>query len=174
MKKNMFTIGKVVNTHGIRGEVRVIQVTDFDERFNEGNVVYWTDKQRNHVTELVIDGHRMHKNFHLLHFQGYDNVNDVEAFKGGVLTITAEQQTPLDEGEYYYHEIIGCTVYTTAGEEIGIVKEILSPGANDVWVVKRKQAKLKDALIPYIADVVHRVDIDNKHIVIEPMEGLLD
>ncbi|MFC0524116.1 ribosome maturation factor RimM [Pontibacillus salicampi] len=172
MEQDLFTIGKVVNTHGVRGEVRVIQVTDFEDRFEEGNVVYFTHKEANERKKLVIDGHRMHKNFHLLHFQGYDNINDVEVFKGGRLSIMREQQPPLNEGEFYYHEIIGCDVVTTAGESVGKVKEILSPGANDVWVVKRKQAQ--DALIPYITQVVQHVDVQEKKIVIEPMEGLLD
>ncbi|KGX83685.1 ribosome maturation factor RimM [Pontibacillus marinus] len=172
MNKNMFTIGKVVNTHGVRGEIRVIQVTDFDDRFVVGNEVYWVSPDNQEQVPLTIDAYRTHKNFHLLHFQGYDNINDVERFKGGTLAITKEQQTPLDEGEFYYHEIIGCHVETTDGSTIGKVKEILSPGANDVWVIQRPQQK--DVLIPYIEQVVKQVDPENEKIIIEPMEGLLE
>ncbi|KGP73969.1 ribosome maturation factor RimM [Pontibacillus yanchengensis] len=172
MEEQLFTVGKVVNTHGVRGEVRVIKITDFEDRFQPGKIVYWKDENDQNITKLTIDGHRMHKNFHLLHFQGYDGLNDVEPFKGGSLSITQEQQTPLDEGEFYYHEIIGCHVVTTDGEEVGTVKEILSPGANDVWVVKRKQQK--DAMIPYIEQIVQEVDMERQQIIINPMEGLLD
>lgn len=172
MEKEMFTIGKVVNTHGVRGEIRVIQVTDFVDRFQKGNTVYWLSQDGKDVKELKIDAYRTHKNFHLLHFQGYDSINDVEFFKGGTLAIKKEQQTPLDEGEYYFHEIIGCDVETTEGNHIGKVKEILSPGANDVWVIKRP--KQKDALIPYIEQIVKNIDVEQKQITIEPMEGLLD
>lgn len=173
MDKELYTIGKVVNTHGVRGEIRVIQVTDFEERFEPGNEVYWVpqSKQEEPIA-LTIKGHRMHKSFHLLHFEEYSSLNEVESLKGGTLAITKEHQTPLDEGEFYYHEIIGCSVQTMDEEVVGSVKEILSPGGNDVWVVKRPQKK--DALIPYIEQVVKNVDIPNKTITIEPMEGLLD
>lgn len=62
----------------------------------------------------------------------------MEPWKNGILKISEEQLTSLDEGEFYFHEIVGCKVFSTDGEEIGIVKEILTPGANDVWVVKGK------------------------------------
>jgi len=172
MDKEMFTIGKVTNTHGVRGEIKVIQVTDFDDRFKVGNDVYWISPDNKEQIPLTIDAYRTHKNFHLLHFEGYDNINDVERFKGGTLAITKEQQTPLNEGEFYYREIIGCHVETTDGSSIGKVKEILSPGANDVWVIQRPGQK--DAMIPYIENVVKEVDPENQRIVIEPMEGLLD
>lgn len=171
-EKELFTIGKVVNTHGVKGEVRVIQVTDFDDRFEPGKKVYWVSKDRKEVQPLTITAYRKHKNFELLQFDGYESLNEVEYFKGGTLAITKEQQSDLDEGEFYYHEIIGCTVETTEGTKIGKVKEILSPGANDVWVVQRH--KQKDALIPYIKQVVKSVDVNNQLIQIEPMEGLLD
>ncbi|MFD1850404.1 ribosome maturation factor RimM [Oceanobacillus bengalensis] len=171
MNKKMFNIGKIVNTHGIRGEVKVFRISDFEERFQVGETVY-LEKENGENIELVIDGHRIHKGFDLIHFKGYDNINDVEKHKGTYLKITEEQLTELEEDAYYYHEIIGCNVVTTSGEVLGIIKEILSPGANDVWVIKRP--KSKDLLIPYIEDVVKNIDISEKKIVIEPMEGLLD
>ncbi|MRG85423.1 ribosome maturation factor RimM [Salinibacillus xinjiangensis] len=172
MDNQMFNIGKVVNTHGIKGEVKIIKITDFDERFEKGNKVFWFAEDGKKTLSLEIDGHRIHKNFHLLHFKGYDSINDVESLKGGTLKISEEQQTSLEEGEFYYHQIIGCAVVTEDGTEIGIVKEILTPGANDVWVVKRKGQK--DVLIPYIESIVTDVDVENKRILIHPMEGLLD
>ncbi|SES74551.1 16S rRNA processing protein RimM [Oceanobacillus limi] len=167
----MYNIGKIVNTHGIRGEVKVLRISDFDERFQVGKTVY-IDKGSKESTALIIDGHRVHKGFDLLHFEGYDNINDVEHFKGCYLKISEEQQTELLENEFYYHEIIGCEVKTTSEELLGVVKEILSPGANDVWVIKPKKGK--DILIPYIEEVVKTIDVEEKLIVIEPMEGLLD
>ena len=72
----------------------------------------------------------------------------------------------------YFHEIIGCKMYTDQGEEIGTIREILATGANDVWVVKRKEGK--DLLIPYIEEIVTEINIDEKKVIITPMEGLLD
>ena len=78
----------------------------------------------------------------------------------------------LEENEYYFHEIIGCEVFDENNESLGEIVEILTPGANDVWVIKSKNGK--EILIPYIEDVVKNVDIPNKIINIEVMEGLID
>ncbi len=167
-----FNVGKIVNTHGIKGEVRVISRTDFaEDRYKVGNTLYLF-RDNKEPLELKIASHRTHKNFNLLTFEGYPNVNDVEPLRDGILKINESQLTDLDEGEFYFHEIIGCTVFTDEGEEVGIIREILTPGANDVWVVKRSSGK--DVLIPYIEQVVKEVDIKSQKVIITPMEGLLD
>jgi len=171
MTEHFLDIGKIVNTHGVRGEVRVIRITDFPERFTVGNTVYLI--QDNQPPQpLTIKSHRLHKQFDLLQFDGRDTLNDVLAFKGAHLKIKKDQLSELPQGIYYHYQIIDCAVFTQTGEKVGTVTEILSPGANDVWVVKRH--KQKDALIPFIKDVVKDIDIPNKKIIIEPMEGLLD
>ncbi|MFD1360316.1 ribosome maturation factor RimM [Lentibacillus salinarum] len=168
---DMYNVGKIVNTHGIKGEVKVQRITDFDDRFDNGNRLI-LQKETDQVLNLEIDGHRIHKGFDLIHFKGYDNINDVEHLKGLYLKIDEEQLTELAEHEFYFHEIIGNHVYLTNGEYIGEVKEILSPGANDVWVVQRESGP--DVLVPYIEDVVKDVDVSAEKVIIEPMEGLLD
>lgn len=167
----MFTIGTIINTHGIKGEVKVKQISDFKERFTVGSTVYVIDKHEQVVT-LTIDGSRTQQELLLLHFDGYDTIESVEPFKGCTLKIEEIQQTALAAHEYYYHEIIGCTVYTVEGEELGEIDAILSPGANDVWVVQTKDKK--EILLPYIEQVVKDVDVDNKRVYIELMEGLID
>lgn len=171
MKAKMFEVGKIVNTHGVKGEVRVIRITDFEERFTPGETVYLVKKKEEPVP-LKIVNHRKHKNFDLLEFEGLNNINDVINFKNSILKIKEEQLTDLPEGDYYYHEILDCAVYTTDNENIGIIVDILAPGANDVWVVKQESGK--EVLIPFIKDVVKNIDILNKKVVIEVMEGLLD
>lgn len=167
-----FNVGKIVNTHGIKGEVRVISRTDFvEERYKKGSKLYIFMENAQEPIEVIVANHRQHKNFDLLTFEGYQNVNDVEKFKGSLIKIDETQLTELDEGEYYFHEIIGCTVKTDDGEEIGKITEILTPGANDVWVVKGKNGK--EILIPYIDEVILTIDVDEKIITIHPMEGLL-
>lgn len=167
-----FNVGKIVNTHGIRGEVRVISQTDFpNERYQVGNTLVLFRENHAPLT-LTIKTHRKHKNFDLLIFEGFPNINDVEPFRNGILKITEDQLTDLEEDEFYYHEIIGLTVLDETGQELGKIKEILSPGANDVWVVQR--VKQKDALLPYIESVVKKVDITNGVVHVELPEGLLD
>ncbi|MFN7250865.1 MAG: ribosome maturation factor RimM [Anaerobacillus sp.] len=167
-----FNVGKVVNTHGVRGEVRVISTTDFaDERFRVGATLYLEHKDFKDKIELTVASHRQHKNFDLLTFEKYPNINDVIVFKGGILQVPEEQLSELADEEYYYHEIIGCNVVTEEGEELGKIKEILATGAKDVWVVQRKNGG-KDLLLPYIEQVIKGVDIDEKKVVIHLMEGL--
>lgn len=171
MTVKMFEVGKIVNTHGVRGEVRVVRITDFEERLAIGEKLYLV-KNNESPKELTISGHRIHKQFDLLSFEGLDNINEVEGFKGAYLKIKKEQLTELQSGEYYYYEIIDCVMYTITGEKIGVIVSILSPGANDVWVVKAPNGK--EHLIPFIKDVVKEINIDEKTVKIEPMEGLLD
>ncbi|AHI56304.1 ribosome maturation factor RimM [Listeria ivanovii] len=171
--EKMYNVGKIVNTHGLIGEIRVIATTDFaDERFQVGNAVYLFEKNSKKPEKLIIRSHRKHKNFDLLMFEGFTGIHQVERMKEGTLKISEKQLTDLAENEYYFHEIIGCSVVTTDGEELGEITEILTPGANDVWVVKGSDKKEK--LIPYIADVVKEINISDKKITIEVMEGLLD
>ena len=165
-------VGKIVNTHGIRGEVRVISQTDFpEERYRKGQRLTLF-RENKAPLELTVAGHRKHKNFDLLTFEGYPTINDVEPLRGGILKVSKDELSELTENEYYYHEIIGLTVIDEQARELGKIKEILSPGANDVWVVQRKGKK--DALIPYIESVVKQIDLDKGEVHIEIPEGLLD
>ncbi|MBU5594583.1 ribosome maturation factor RimM [Amphibacillus sp. MSJ-3] len=166
-----FNVGKIVNTHGIKGEVKVVRITDFEQRFKQGNQLYLFLKDQKEPIVVKIQSHRKHKQFDMLLFEGLTSINDVEHFKEGILKVSEADLHPLEEGSYYYHEIIGCEVRTTTGESLGSISEILAPGANDVWVVKRKNDK--DLLIPYIEPIVKQVNVKDKYVVIEPMEGLL-
>lgn len=169
--ENYFNLGKIVNTHGIKGEVKVQADTDFAaERFQPGQVL-WV-KQGGNYQPLTVKTSRPHKGMWLLSFEGYPDINAVEALKGDQLYVDGDSRAELDDGEYYYNEIIDCQVYDQAGQLIGTVKEIMPTGANDVWVVDRPGQK--DALIPVIDQVVKVVDPDQHRIEIEPMGGLFD
>ena len=164
-----YNVGKIVNTHGIRGDVRVMPTTDFvAERFAKGQDLYL--QQAGEPLKLTVESARQHKGFILVKFVGYDNINDVQSFRDHELMVTEDEQQPLEEGQYYYHQIIGLTVKTLEGRELGVIKEILSPGANDVWVVKRTGQS--DLLLPVIDDVVKNVDLDKGEVDVELMEGL--
>ncbi|KAB8138715.1 ribosome maturation factor RimM [Gracilibacillus oryzae] len=172
MENQYLKVGKIVNTHGIKGEIKVVRITDFENRFEIGTTLYIKQNGTNKLMEVEVDGHRQHKQFDLLHLKGFNNINDVEKYKGSLLVIAKDQLEELEENEFYYFEIIGCDVYTMEEEYVGSVKEILSPAANDVWVIKPENGK--DILIPYIESIVKEVNISEKKIIIEPMEGLLE
>lgn len=169
---NYYQIGKIVNTHGIKGEVRVQATTDFPEkRFAPHEKVY-AFKDGKMVKELTIKTHRKHKNFDLLSFEGFPDINLVESLKGDDLKISEEQQDQLENGEYYYHQIVGLKVFDLDNNEIGVIKEILQPGANDVWVVERQEKS--DLLLPAIQDVIKDIQVENGKVIIDMLEGLDD
>ncbi|MGT2750240.1 ribosome maturation factor RimM [Streptococcus orisasini] len=167
-----FNVGKIVNTQGLQGEVRVLSVTDFaDERFKKGSCLALFDKQDNFVMTVEIASHRKHKNFDIVKFKGLYHINDVEKYRDFTLKVAKEDLTDLEDGEFYYHEIIGLEVYEN-DILLGKVKEILQPGANDVWVVQRKGKR--DLLLPYIPSVILDVDVPNGRIDVNVLEGLDD
>ncbi|MFV8765098.1 ribosome maturation factor RimM [Aerococcus urinaeequi] len=174
-EEQYYLVGKIVNTQALRGEVRVMATTDFpEERFKIGAILAIFNG--NKLVETVeVDGHRLHKNFNLLHFKGKDNINDVEKFKGFDLKVagTEREADELDENEFYYDDIIGLEVYTTDETYLGKVREITSLPSNDVWAIQRPN-KGKDILIPYIEDIVLEIDLDDNRVVIDPMDGLID
>ena len=174
-EEQYYLVGKIVNTQALRGEVRVMATTDFpEERFKIGAILAIFNG--NKLVETVeVDGHRLHKNFNLLHFKGKNNINDVEKFKGFDLKVagTEREADELDENEFYYDDIIGLEVYTTDETYLGKVREITSLPSNDVWAIQRPN-KGKDILIPYIEDIVLEIDLDDNRVVIDSMDGLID
>ncbi|MBA4494713.1 ribosome maturation factor RimM [Paenactinomyces guangxiensis] len=167
-------VGRLVGTHGIRGEVRVLSDTDFPEvRFAPGNQLLLLHRDLSDPLPLTVEKCRTHKSAYLLKFHEWDNINEAEPYKGGKLVVLKSDLAPVDEdkGEFYFHQIIGCRVMTTDGDMLGTVKEILPYPANDVWVV-RSEENGKEILIPYIEDIVKEVDTENGRIMIEWMEGL--
>ncbi|MFN2746205.1 MULTISPECIES: ribosome maturation factor RimM [Bacillus] len=173
MEKRWFNVGKIVNTHGVKGEVRVISRTDFpEERYKSGNTLYLFMEGKEEPVQATVSAHRLHKQFHLLQFKEVETLTEAEKLKNALIKVPEDQLGQLAKDEFYFHEIIGCDVFSEDGDEIGKVKEILTPGANDVWVVGRPGKK--DVLIPYIDAVVKDINVEDKTIKIHIMEGLLD
>ena len=169
---NYFNVGKIVNTQGLQGEMRVLSVTDFaEERFKKGNRLALFDKKDQFVMDVEIASHRKVKNFDIIKFKGMYHINDIEKFRDFSLKVAEEDLSDLEDGEFYYHEIIGLEVYEN-DVLLGTIKEILQPGANDVWVVKRKGKR--DLLLPYIPPVVLGIDIEQGRVDVERPEGLDD
>ncbi|OMF37397.1 ribosome maturation factor RimM [Paenibacillus sp. FSL H8-0548] len=174
MNDKWFTVGKVVNTHGIRGELKILSQTDFGEdRFAVGSKLLMLNEESGASLEVKIVSSRANKSIYILKLEGFTNINEVEQYKGWVLKVSADKLLELDEGEYYYHEIIGCRVVTEEGEELGVISEILSPGANDVWVVDRPKGSGKQLLLPVIDEVVRTVNTKEKLVTVHLMEGLI-
>lgn len=167
--EQFFQVGVYTNTHGVRGEIKVYPTTDDPKRFRKlKQVILRTPKQE---MMLEIESVRFSKQMVLLKFKGIDNINDIERYKGSGLFVPREQAVPLKKDEYFIADLIGITVFTEDGAELGRLSEVLQTGANDVYVVQTGEWEL---LLPAIADCVQSVDVEAGRMVVHLMEGLLD
>ena len=162
-------IGKIVNTHGNRGEVKVYPLTDFPERYQSLEEVFLMTSSK--PESLLIEKVRFHKGCIIVKLKGYNSISEAETLKGIEIAIPEKGVWPLGVDEYYHFQIIGLNVYTDEELYLGEVKEIFPTGSNDVYTVKKGR---KEYLIPAIKEVIKEVDLERKRITIHPMEGLLD
>lgn len=157
-------IGTIINTHGLKGEMKILSSSDYEEvRFQVGSQVFVNYQNQ----ELAFEIHsvRVHKGCYLITFKGYENINDIEKYKGCELLAEG-----IEDDQFYYYELIGCQVRVD-GEIIGEVSEIIETEAHDILRVKRENQK--DALIPYVEAFIVEEDIENKLIDVKVIEGLL-
>ncbi len=170
MENDYLRVGTFVNTHGIKGEIKVYPHTDDVKRFSDlESVIIDTGKE---YIRYEIQNVRYFKNMAILKFKDINNINDIEKYKGSDLLITREQAVPLEEGEYFICDIIGAVVTTDEGEELGIVKDVIQTGANDVYLVKGKDNK--EILLPVIPSCVLDINTDEKTVKVHVLPGLLD
>ncbi|WP_325524742.1 ribosome maturation factor RimM [Sporomusa sp.] len=162
---DLITIGKIVAPHGVRGDVRIFPLTDFPDRFHDLKTVFIDD-----VGQLKLESARPHKKFILLKFAEINTMNDAERLSGKLIKIGREDVVKLPEGQYYIFDIIGLNVFTEEGEQLGVITDVLQPGSNDVYVVEQ-QGK-RELLIPAIKDVVKKIDIAGKQMVVKLQEEM--
>lgn len=164
-------IGTIINTHGIKGEVKIRSCSDFDdERYVKGTTVYIHSGSA--YLPFTVASYRVHKGFPLVSFEGCGNINDVEKYKTCDLFVKNSDRKPLTDGRHYVSDLVGMTVKSSDGEVIGIVKDIEDTcGAQrNMRVVREGQ---KDVLIPYVPAFIRYVDEYAHTIVINVIEGLL-
>jgi len=168
--EDLLRVGVIASTHGIRGEVKVFPTTDDNNRFKLLKEVI-LDTGKEHII-LEIELVRFFKKMVILKFKGIDNINDIEKYKGKDLLITRKNAVPLAENEYFIYDIIDAEVILEDGSFIGTLVEVLTTGANDVYVVKTTEGK--EILLPVIDDCVKKIDIENKKVTVHLLPGLLD
>ncbi len=172
--KELFTIGQVVAPHGVRGELRVLPLTDFPERFIKTKHVYVCKDEKVQLRSVLQS--RLHKNIVILKLDECETVEDAELLRGAKLKVNEAELVPLPPGHYYVHQICGLSVYTLEGERIGIVSDILETGANDVYVVSpdTEISSPRQILIPALKEVIKEIDLQGGKILIDPIPGLLE
>lgn len=166
--EQMFTIGKIVNTHGVKGEVRVLPSTDDVKRFGKLKEVKVENRT---MTTYEIETVRYHKNFVLLKFKGIDTMNEAELLKNSLLKIDRKDALPLKKDEYYQCDLYGLRVVTDTGRDLGKLTDILMTGSNDVYVVRNEE---KEILIPAIKQCILNVDLEAGEMLVHLLEGLED
>ena len=162
-------LGQIVNSYGIKGFLKVVPYTDDNTRFNDLETIYI--EKNNKLQEYVIEEVKYSKNLVLLKLKGIDTIEQAEKFKNCYLKINRKDAIELEEDTYFLVDLIGIEVFTESGENLGNIIDVFPTGSNDVYVVKNEEGK--QVLLPAIKDVIISVDIENKKMVVRPMEGLL-
>lgn len=168
--EQLLQVGAITSTHGVRGEVKVFPTTDDPKRFKRlKDVILDTGKEQ---IPMEIEGVKFFKQFVILKFKGFDNINDIERFKGKNLFVTRKNAVRLRRDEYFIADLEGLSVFLEDGTEFGTLTEVIQTGANDVYTIKMKAGG--EVLIPAIKECVLSVDIEEGKMVIHLLDGLLD
>lgn len=165
-------VGTVVTTHGLKGEVKVYPTTDDPDRFYDLEKVFLDRSgSMENMLQLEVQNVRFFKNLAIVKFKDYDNIDDVLPFRKGELYVDRADAIPLQEGEYFIGDIIGCRVLDEDDKELGTVKEFLETGAHDVMLVKTSG---KDLMIPYCDPFILEKAPEEGYIRVHLIPGLLD
>ena len=170
MENNLLEVGKIVNTHGLRGDVKVVPWMDYPEEFEELSTVWL--KTRRELKKLTLSSVKYQKNNLIVKFKEISDINEAEQYKNCVLLADREELGELPEGVHYIVDLIGLTVVDESGAEIGKIADVFNTGANDIYDVKREGKK--NLLLPVIDDVVKNIDIEGGKVTVHIMEGLDD
>lgn len=168
MKKRFLECGKIVATHGLRGEVKVLPWCDGPQALLPFQTLYLDGGN----TPLAVEKSRTVKGMALLKFAGYDSPEAAQPLRGKVLWLDREDDT-LEEGQYYIQDLLGLSVADAdTGKIYGTLRDVTETGANDVYHIAFPDGRIQ--LIPAIPQVVVEIDIDGGRMLIRPLEGLFD
>lgn len=162
-------VGVITSPHGIKGEVNVFPTTDDAHRFDFLKKAYIDLGKEQKLCE--IEDVKYFKNMVILKFKGIDDRNIVEGYRSKDLYIDREDAVPLEEGEYFICDIIGFEVVTDEGERLGVLKDVLTTAANDVYVVDLGEGK--EVLIPSIKQCILNTDTEAERITVHLLPGLM-
>ena len=164
---NLILIGKIVRTRGIKGQLKVLPLTDFPEQFNALDRVYILSDSGNE--QKIIKSVQFIKNIPHLYLEGVFTIEQAEPFIGREIFIDKGQLIALPEGSFSFEEIEGCEVISEAGETVGVLKDVLHLPASDVLVIDRKGIEI---LIPFVKELIPVVDTENRRIEVVNMPSL--
>lgn len=167
--EDFFQVGIITSTHGLRGEVKVFPTTDDVKRFKRLQaVILDTGKER---LDLEIETVKFFKQFVILKFKGIDNINEVEKYRRASLLVTRKNAVKLEKDEYFVADLTGLEVRDEDGGRIGVLKDVLETGANDVYEIDLDDGR--SLLLPAIKQCVLEVDVEAGFMRIHILEGLM-
>lgn len=172
---DLLQVGVISSMHGVHGEVKVFPTTSDIKRFKKLKEVYLDTKDKMNESDMIkltLTGVKFFKQFAIVKFEGYDNPNDIEKYKGKPIYVTRENAIKLDKDEYFIADLIGVNVYNESDIEIGTVTDVIETGANDVYVIKCTDGR--ELLLPAIKQCILNVDIIDKKMKVHVLDGLLD
>lgn len=164
----MLKVGKILNTHGLKGEVKVLSLSDYAERFEE---LEWILIE-GFAEKFYIENIKYRNTDVILALKGYNNINQVEKFKGRYILIDETQRRELPEGTYYIADIIGLDVYTVDNEFLGKVVDILQTGPSEIYVIKNGNSA--PIMIPAVEQFMPYISIEEGKIIVNPIEGMIE
>jgi len=165
-------LGKIVSTHGVRGEVKVLPFTNDFERFKKLKKVYIRTSLSDY-REVDVLGCKILKTTVALNLAGVISCNDAEKLRNMIISIDKKDVPKLPTDSYYVFDLIGCEIFSSSdGEMIGTIKDVIQTGANDVYLVKDTDGD--DIMIPAVKEFINSIDIENKKISVTLPTGLLD
>lgn len=163
------TIGVIGGAHGIQGEIKVVPMTDDPQRFHLLDQIY-LEYSANNLQRYAVQRVRFQKKTVLLKLDGLDDRSSAEQLRGLELKIPRESCLELPDDQYYVFQMIGLAVYSTEGQWLGKLSDVMEMPANDVYIVRNGEQEI---LIPAIKDVIKKIDLENGVMTIELLEGLL-
>ncbi len=166
----MIRVGKITTTHGHKGALKVFSLTDDPGRFEELEQVYVANGDRKEV--ITITSIKYQKNNLIMEFKEIKDMDQAETYKGKYLFIDKSQLKKLPQDRFYIFDLVGLSVYEN-DVFLGELSEVIQTGSNDVYVVSRGDGQ-KDLLIPALKKVVKHVDLDQKKMDVQLLEGTLD
>lgn len=164
-------IGKAVNTHGLKGELKIQSWSDFeDDRYKIGNTLQlWHNEV---YTAMKVASYRHHKGCVLVSFEGYQHINLIEKFKGSLICIDEKERKPLPAGTYYQADLIGLRAEDESGNKLGVIIDVEETnGAQHNLRLQKEDGTTR--LIPNVPQFIRSVDVEKGRIVVAVVEGLL-
>jgi len=170
MEKGFVTVGKITRPYGTKGALRIKPLTDFPQRF-QGLREIWVQPPKGERVKVEIVRVEQRRGWLILNLSGVSTRSQAQEMTNSYIEVAVEQSFPLEEGNYYIHDLLGLPIYTEGGRLVGHLEDVWKLPANDVWVLKTGCGQ---KLVPATKEIIKDVDLQRGKIVIHLIDGLLD